>query len=82
MLWTQNRGVIIFAVLICLAIAACFLFTYWQVDVSQHHWCDALNTLTLHPEPKPVDPSANPAREEGFVLSQEFIKLKGEFGCG
>jgi hypothetical protein len=78
----ENRELIVFGIFIVAAIAACFIFAYWQVDVSQHHWCNALNILTEHPVSAPADPSANPSRVQAYELSQEFIKLKGEFGCG
>lgn len=78
----DNRELIIFGVLIFAAIAACFLFAYWQVHVSQEQWCTVLNTLTRNPVPKPADPAANPSRVEAYTLYQEFVSLRGNFGCG
>ena len=76
------RNLLIFAVAIILAIGLCFAFTYWQVDVSQHHWCLALQTLTQHPVPKPSDPTVNPSREQSYILYQELVSIKNGFGCG
>jgi hypothetical protein len=78
----RNRELIYFAVFITLAVAACYLFAAYQVDVSQHHWCDALNTLTQHPVLKPTDPASNPSRVEAYDLYTEFLSIKGDFGCG
>lgn len=78
----EYKELIYFAVFIILAVAACYIFAVYQVDVSQHHWCDALNTLTQHPISKPADPASNPSRVEAYDLYTEFMQLKGEFGCG
>jgi len=76
------REIVLFGLIILVAIAVCFIFVFWQVDVSQHHWCDALNTLTQHPVPQPSNPNANPSRMEAYTLYREFVQIKGEFGCG
>jgi hypothetical protein len=76
------REIVYFGIFVLLATVACYLFIYYQVTLSQHHWCDALSTLTQNPVPKPVDAAANPSREEGYILYQEFLQLKGDFGCG
>lgn len=78
----DSKSLVYFAVFIILAVVACYIFAVYQVDVSQHHWCDALTTLTQNPVPKPADPAANPSRAEAYLLYTEFIDLKGEFGCG
>lgn len=78
----EYKELIYFGIFIIIAIAACFLFAYWQVDVSQHHWCDALNILTQNKITYPVNPAKNPSRVEAYDLYQEFVKLKGDFNCG
>lgn len=78
----ESRTLLTFALSIILAIALCFTFTWWQVGSSERHWCSALQTLTQHKVPKPADPAANPSRQEGYVLYTEFLKIRGEFGCG
>lgn len=78
----EYKELIVFGIFIMLAITACFLFSYWQVDISQHQWCTVLSTLTSHPVPKPVDPSANPSRVEAYSLYEEFVQIKDGFRCG
>lgn len=78
----EYKSLVVFAIFITLAVVACYLFAVYQVDVSQHHWCDALTTLTQHPVPKPGNPVQNPSRVEAYNLYTEFMDLKGEFGCG
>lgn len=73
-------------VILVACFAAWIMLTIWfvaySVDTSQHHWCQALATLTEHSVPKPANPAANPSREEAYVLYQEFLALRGEFECG
>jgi len=78
----EYRVLLAFALSLVAAIALCCAFTYWQVGSSERHWCQALGTLTQHKVPEPADPAANPSREEGYVLYTEFMKIRGEFGCG
>ena len=78
----EYKELIFFGIFIILAIGACYLFAVYQVDVSQHHWCSALNTLTSHAVPKTSDPAANPSRVEAYTLYQQFVQIKGDFGCG
>jgi hypothetical protein len=80
--WRENGALIVFGILIVAAIAACFLFVYWQVDVSQHQWCDVLNTLTSVPQTPPANPTSNPSRVSAYQLYEEFMRLKGQFRCG
>lgn len=74
----EARDIVYFGIFVLLAVGACYLLMYYQINLSQHHWCDALATLTQNPAPKP---SANQA-QQNYVLYQEFVKLKGDFGCG
>lgn len=76
------KELVIFGVIVLLAIAGTYLFVYYQIDLSQHHWCDALDTLTQNKVAYPVNPSANPSRVEAYNLYTEFVKIKGDFGCG
>lgn len=78
----RYKELVWFGLIVLLSIAAVYLFVFWQVDVSQHHWCETLTTLTQHPVPKPSDPANNPSRVEAYNLYEEFVGLKGEFGCG
>ena len=78
----ESRQLLLFALSLVAALALCFSFTWWQVSTSEQHWCQALETLTQHKVPKPADPQANPSREEGYILYTEFLKIRGEFGCG
>ena len=78
----EYRTLLIFALSLIVAIGLCFAFTWWQVSSSERHWCSALQTLTEHKVPQPANPAANPSREEGYVLYTEFVKIRGEFGCG
>lgn len=78
----ELRVLLGFGLSFVLAIGLCFAFTWWQVSSSERHWCQALQTLTQHSVPKPADPKKNPSREEGYVLYTEFVKIRGEFGCG
>jgi hypothetical protein len=49
---------------------------------SQHQWCAALHTLTLHPVPRPADPAANPSRVQSWeFFDVELPALKHNFGC-
>jgi len=73
---------IAFGLSFIMAIGLCFAFTWWQVSSSEQHWCSALQTLTQHKVPRPAHPAANPSRQEGYVLYTEFVKIRGEFGCG
>lgn len=75
------RYLIASVILVAVAVVLCYVFVFWQVDLSQHHWCDALVTLTQHPVPKPANPAGNPSRVEGYNLYTEFVRLKGDFGC-
>ena len=72
---------LLFAVMFIAAIFLSVLFTYWQVDVSQHHWCVLLQTLTQHPVPKPSHPAVNPSRQQAYLFYRELTDLRGEFGC-
>jgi hypothetical protein len=76
------RELVYFGIFVLLAVAGCYLLMVYQVNISQHHWCDALNTLTQNKIATPVNPAQNPSRVEAYNLYQEFIQLKGEFGCG
>jgi hypothetical protein len=38
--------------------------------------------LTRVPVLKPADPKANPSRETGYELYQDFMNLRKQFGCG
>lgn len=78
----EVREIVYFGIFVLLAVGACYLIMYYQLNLSQHHWCDALTTLTQNPVPKPPDPNADPSRQESYVLYQEFVRLRGEFGCG
>lgn len=78
----EYRALLVFGSSVVLAIALCFAFTWWQVGISEHHWCQALQTLTEHKVPKPANPKANPSRQEGYILYTEFLNIRGEFGCG
>lgn len=78
----EIREIVYFGIFVLIAVGACYLLMYYQITLSQHHWCDALATLTQKPVPPPSNPAADPSRQESYILYQEFVKLKGEFGCG
>lgn len=78
----EYKPLVYFGIFMILAITACFVFAFWQVDVSQHHWCDALSTLTQYQITQPPNPAANPSREQSYLLYEELLRLKDEFGCG
>ena len=78
----EYRQLLVFGLLVIAAIGLSAGFTYWQVTSSQHNWCQALRTITEHPVPKPTDPNNNPSRRQAYILYQEFVNLKGDFGCG
>ena len=78
----ESRQLVMFALSLIAAIGLCFAFTWWQVGNSERHWCEALQTLTQHKVLKPGNPKANPSRQEGYILYTEFLKIRGEFGCG
>lgn len=76
------REIVYFGIFVLLAVGACYLLMYYQITLSQHHWCDTLSLLTQHPVPAPSDPAADPSRQGQYLLYQDFVRLKGEFGCG
>lgn len=78
----RYREIVWFGFIVLLSIAAVSLFVLYQVDVSQHHWCDTLSLLTEHPVSAPANPAADPSRQGQYLLYQDFVRLKGEFGCG
>ena len=71
-LTTQRyKEIVWFGVIILVAIALMYLLIVYQVNLSQHRWCDTLDLLTKQ-SPKP----------DAKVLYDDFVKLRGEFGCG
>lgn len=78
----EYKELVYFGIMVLIAVVGCYLLTVYQVDLSQRHWCDALTTLTQNPIAKPANPAANPSRVESYNLYQEFVDLKGDFGCG
>lgn len=48
---------------------------------SKTDWCSTLDLLTKTPVPKPVNPAANPSRVEAYLLYEDFLQIKVNFGC-
>jgi hypothetical protein len=58
---------------------------YWltihEIRETTSQWCATLDLLTKNKVPYPANPSANPSRLEAYILFEDFVKLRGEFGC-
>lgn len=53
-----------------------------QIDASEHKFCAVISAATAHPVPRPVDPKANPSRENAYAFYQDFVRLGDQLGCG
>lgn len=56
-------------------------FSIWVNQRSQHQWCTTLTLITQRPVRKPAHPAQNESREQSWLLYQDFLRLKSEFGC-
>jgi hypothetical protein len=54
--------------------------TRWDVNSSQHVWCQVIETISKAPAPKGTPVNA-PARAYDQELAKEFIILKEQLGC-
>jgi hypothetical protein len=77
-----RRAVATLFVVVLVMFGLDLLFTARQVQDSNHQWCSTLTLLTSRPVPRPSDPSANPSREQTYVLYSDFVTLRHRLGCG
>jgi hypothetical protein len=75
-------GVVVLFLLTLALAGANLLFTAHAVNASQHQWCATLQLLTARPVSRPVDPKANPSRENTYVFYTNLLDLRRRFGCG
>lgn len=80
-----RRDVIVSTAIICLLIIVSYIANNVQsrqaVDRANRSWCPALVALTKTPVPKPVDPAANPSRENNYKFYLIFLNQRERFGC-
>lgn len=83
--WTHAMKVALALVTVILLLIAGLVVEYavaahvaWH---TQQQWCDTLNLLTKDKVPEPADPAANPSREQTYQLYEDFVHLRGTFGC-
>lgn len=69
---------VVFSVL--LAVMAVMISLY-QINNSNHKWCQIVDTITSVPVPKPNNPTADPSRERAWEFYIEFVVLKRSLGC-
>ena len=67
--------------LIICGVAVEYALTLQVISRSQSQWCSTLDLLTKDKVPYPADPKANPSRVEAYVLYEDFIHIKDQFGC-
>lgn len=53
----------------------------WYTNTVAQHACSALDLITEHPVPKPVDPAANPSREQNYEFYQAILSWKRSDSC-
>ena len=67
----RYKEIVWFGLIVLLSLTAMYLLVVYQINLSQHRWCDTLDLLTRQ-QPKP----------DARVLYDDFVRLRGEFGCG
>lgn len=78
---SMAKWVIVLVVSLVVAIAIPIVYSTWITISYARHSCQALETLTNTPVPKPADPKANPSREGQYELYLGLLNWKREDGC-
>jgi hypothetical protein len=83
--WSHAMRVALVTALMVLLIVCALIVNYAMtiraIGHSQGQWCDTLTLLTRDKIPYPADPAKNPSRVEAYVLYQDFVHIKDQFGC-
>ena len=78
----KERYSFIFLVVFSLVMAAgAVMISLYQINDSNHKWCQIVNTITEVPVSKPANPTADQSRERAWEFYIEFVVLKRSLGC-
>jgi hypothetical protein len=74
-------SVSVLVLVILSGLAGSYALTSYWVGRANRQWCDTLALLTSTPVSAPSNPASNPSRVAAYHLYEDFVHLRGQFGC-